>query len=93
MSCTSCQNFTVEAFDANSPDPSRWESQWRGNWAELDAKDASKSDGCAQQQTSKCLYNAQGEFVCDKNIPGVPNEYMVQRPLYEKNIGQYAGKN
>ena len=82
MSCTSCQNITIETFNANSPDISRWENQWQEK----------KETGCPNKQTSKCLYNAQGEFICDKTIPGVTNEYMVQRPLYEKNIAQYASK-
>ena len=51
----------------------------------------SKKTGCTANQNANCMYNAQGEFICDKNVPGVPNEYMVLRPHYEKNIAQYAG--
>lgn len=85
MSCTSCQNFTIEAFDAKSPD--RWESQWHDNSAD-------KEVPCGAHQASKCLYNAQGEFICDdvKYSKGVSNEYMLQRPYYEKNVAQFAGK-
>ena len=86
MSCTSCQ--TIEGFDAKSPD--RWESKWRDNWAELEKKEVA----CGAHQASKCLYNAQGEFICDdvKYSKGVPNEFMLQRPYYEKNVAQFAGK-
>ena len=76
MSCTSCQNVTIEGFESSPV-----ESQNKGCAA----------TGCSANQNANCLYNAQGEFICDKNIPGVPNEYMVLRPHYEKNIAQYAG--
>ena len=74
MSCTSCSGMTptVEMYE-NFP----WLKE---DAAAQQSQEAQQKSGCNKDIQSKCLYTAQGDFICEKDMgfKGVPNARIAE---------------